>query len=424
VSNQKIIYILGIFAVIFWSSCSKSDDTVGLEVQPEHNRLNINTFNIQNFRTYTSMGGALQTNRENCCVLLGSLNNTDFGKTSAFFDAQYVLSTIAPDFGTNPKLIQSTLFLSIANSIGSLSSTLNYKIYKSNLDVDADALYASDKDMSSYMGELITDTSITVEISQKSLQIHLDKIMSDGKKWGQGILEANATTLSSNASFLKSFKGLYFTVDTNFYEKGVLYKYDLNSKNSYIQLKYSFTNKDGNLDTNVFKLEFNKETGRFNTYVNNPTKDILGEKEQSNIYISGLAGVQGNISLSSLLSWRDSAKIIIYKAELIAKANTVDGFSMPEKLLLRVNTSDTTVQYIDDYRMGKNINYDGSYHSKDTAYHWIVTRHIQRFINNEQNDSLIVIYPDDITKTNLNRVILENDLNKNPIRLRITYSKI
>ena len=370
------------------------------------------------------MGGALQTNRENCCVLLGSLNNTDFGKTSAFFDAQYVLSTIAPDFGTNPKLIQSTLFLSIANSIGSLSSTLNYKIYKSNLDVDADALYASDKDMSSYMGELITDTSITVEISQKSLQIHLDKIMSDGKKWGQGILEANATTLSSNASFLKSFKGLYFTVDTNFYEKGVLYKYDLNSKNSYIQLKYSFTNKDGNLDTNVFKLEFNKETGRFNTYVNNPTKDILGEKEQSNIYISGLAGVQGNISLSSLLSWRDSAKIIIYKAELIAKANTVDGFSMPEKLLLRVNTSDTTVQYIDDYRMGKNINYDGSYHSKDTAYHWIVTRHIQRFINNEQNDSLIVIYPDDITKTNLNRVILENDLNKNPIRLRITYSKI
>ena len=425
-SNQRIIYLLGVFTVIFFGSCTKGDDTVGLEVQPEQNRLNINTLNIKAFQTYTSMGEALQTNRENRYVLLGSLNNIDFGKTTAFADVQYVLSTIAPDFGTDPKLIASTLFLSIANSLGNSSATLNYKIYKSNLDIDVDALYASDKDMNPYIGELISDTSITAESNQKSLQIHLDKIMSDGKKWGQDILESDVTTLSTNENFLKRFNGLYFTIDTNFSEEGALYKYDLNSENSYIQLEYSFTNKDGDLDTNVFKLQFNKETGRFNTYTNNPKpiKDILGKKGQSNIYISGLAGVKGNISLSSLLSWRDSAKIVIYKAELIAKAKSVEGFNIPDKLLLRVNTSDTSVRYVDDYLQGKNTNYDGSYCSKDKAYHWIVTRHIQRFINNEQNDSLIMIYPDDVTKTNLNRVILQNDLNKNPIHLRITYSKI
>jgi len=423
--SNRIIYLLGIFSVLLLLSCAKEDNTVGFEVQPEQSRLKIKTLNIQDFQTFTSTGGASETSRGTQYILLGSINDTYFGKTTAFANVQYILSTIKPDFGTDPKLISSNLSLSIPKAIGKTSTSLNYQIYTSKFDINADVFYASNKDMTSYIGELIADTSFTTSNNQQYLQIHLDKVMGNGKKWGQNILDADATTLNSNENFIKSFKGLYLTVDTNFSEKGLIWKCDLNSQNSYIELEYSFTNTEGDIDTNTFKLQFNNKTGRFNTYINNPEpiKNILEKTGEENIYISGLAGVQGNISLSSLLNWRDSTKIVIYKAELIAKAKIVDGFDMPDKLILGINSSDT-IRYIDDYRMGENTNYDGSYHSKDTAYHWVVTRHIQRFINNEQNDSLIVIYPNDTTKTQLSRVILLNNLSKNAIRLRITYSKI
>jgi len=425
VNNQRFFYLLSILGIVFLLSCNKEDKTVGLEVQPEQNRLKINTLNIQNFQTYTSGGFALETSRGTPYLLLGSINDTHFGKTTAFADVQYILSTVKPNFGTDPKLISTTLFLSIPSYYGNISTALKYQIYTSKLDVDADASYMSNKDMSSYIGELIADTNITVNSNQKILQIHLDKTMSDGKKWGQNILEADATTLSSNGNFKKIFKGLYLSVDTNFSEQGLIWKCNLNSKDSYIKIEYSFTNDEGNVDTTIFNLQFNNKTGRFNTYTNNPNplKTILGKTGENKIYISGLAGVQGNISLSSLLAWRDSAKIVIYKAELIAKAEAINSFNMPEKLLLRVNKSDTSIHYVDDYRGGANTNYDGTYHAKDTAYHWVLTRHIQRFINNEQNDSLIMIYPEDTTKTKLDRVLLFNG-SDNAIRLRITYSKI
>ena len=411
--------------MLLWS-CAKDDKTIGFKVQPEQNKLNIKTINIENIRTYTSKGKPLYTNRENQYALLGSINDTYFGKTTAAIDAQYFLSTLNPKFGTNPKLISSTLFIAIPHFLGNINTSLRYKIYQSNFTMDKDALYPSNQDMTSYLGELIADTSITADDNKEVLQILLDKTMTSGNKWGQDILTADASSLSSNDKFTKVFKGLYLTVDTNFSDKGLIWKCDFNSEHSYIQIQYSFTNEEGDLDTNIFKLQFNKETGRFNTYTNNlaPIKDILGKVENDNIYISGLATSQGNISLSSLLSWRDSAKIVIYKAELIAKASKVEGFSMPAKLLLAVNTSDTIVRYVDDYRQGENTNYDGSFHDNDTAYYWVITRHIQRFINQEQNDSLLIIYPEDKRKTNLERVILQNRLNKKEIRLRITYSKI
>ena len=398
-------------------SCEKKDEQAGLEIQPDENRLKIAHINLNTFTTFTDKSESEKTSKKNSTILLGNIYDEIFGRSTAFMIAQYRLSTDNVDFGANAQIISTNMYLDISGQEGDSSQSVHYLFYESKFDIDADSAYSSDFDMSTYVGDLVADTTFSASTFD-IMTIPLSNTL------GQKILDASSTTLLNNDNFLKEFKGLYFTTDTNQTDHGIIWKYDFNSASSYILLEYAFDDAKGNRDTNTFKLQFNEFSGRFNQFFHNraPLSDILGKPKQE-VYISGMANTKAHISLSPVLSWRDSSKVMIYKAELLVKAKPSSIFSVPNSLLMEIDNSNDDIQFVDDYLPNSANNYGGKYNSETQTYSMVITRHIQNLINNNHNDSLLWIYPY-AQITNPNRVILLNGEDNENFTLKITYSKL
>ena len=407
-------------------SCDKSEESAGLIIQPDNNRLSTYYVSLDKFTTYSSPSGPVTTSKNNSSVLLGSISDDVFGRTSAFFVSQYRLSSDNVDFGDNPTLISAKMFLDNGGFEGDATTDLNFKIYESKFTI-ADTSYSSyDTDfLSTQIGDLVADVNF---LADPDSLLNTTEILLE-PSFGQKILDTEYdSTLFNNDNFLLTYQGLYFTVDTNQVGPGLIWKYDFNSDLSYILLEYESTNTEGELETNTFKLQFNDECNRFNQYFNNNSPLDANWKQKDKVYISGTAGTKGHISLSPIINWRDSSNIMIYKAELILKSQASDIFSTPSALLLEIDDNDDDLDFIDDNDPNvASDNSDGKHYTDDPEYgdHYkmIMTRHIQNLINKNHNDSLLWITPY-ASKTNPNRVILLNAEHHDNITLKITSSKI
>lgn len=396
-------------------SCEKKVEQAGLEIQPDENRLHIVNYNLSAFSTYTSPSNSVSSSKNNSLILLGSINDAIFGRTSAFFVSQYRLSSDHVNFGTNAQIISATAFMDIDGIEGDSAQNIHFLVYESNFEIKSDSAYDSKTDLGN-IGDLVADYTVTPD----SFNIMALPLLN---AFGQKILSTDSTNLVDNDAFASVFKGLYFTVDSNDVGPGSIYKYNFNSASSYIELQY--TNDDDTLN-HSFKLQFNESCGRFNLFFNNyaPLTSEFG-LTSSKIYLSGTAGTRGHINLSPVLSFRDSSKMMIYKAELLIKAMEVSPFTAPTRILLEVDDNDDEVlKLVDDYVIGVASNYGGYYNSDSLTYSMVITRHVQNLINGNQNDSLLWINPY-AQITNPNRIILLNgENNQDDITLRITYSKI
>ncbi len=422
--QKKIFFIILASLSFALLSCNKKDEQAGLEIQPDQNRLKISYIQLENFTSFSAKSEAVKTNLANSFVLLGALNDNIFGKTSAFFVSQYRLSSDNVSFGINPQINSIQAFLDISEHEGDSTQSLHYQIYESNFNIEAstDTSYLSDTDLDSYKGDLIGDSEQTLD-STSVLKIPLEN------SFGQKILDTDSNNLIDNDKFLEVYKGLYFTVDTNQTSTNLIWKFNFNSAKSYIEIAYNHTDTTGGLNTiitDTFKLQFNDKCGRFNQYFNNTTPlEPVFNQNMNKAYVAGTAGPQGHISLSPILTWRDSSKIMIYKAELIISAKEASpDISIPTKLLLKIDdNSDESLRFVDDYLVSSADNYDGTYDEETKSYHMILTRHIQNLINKNQNDSLLWIAPSG-NLTNPYRVILLNGEDEKKITLKMTYSKL
>jgi len=400
-------------------SCDKKDEQAGLEIQPDENRLKIAYLDLDNFTSYTVAPAPVKTSKRNTSILLGSINDNVFGRTTASFISQYRLSSDNVKFGKNPKIISIKAYLDVVGIEGDSTLPVNYKFYESKFNIDSTGIYKSNIDLSASIGDLVADTTF-VTASNSLIEIPLLKA------FGQKILDADTLDLKDNDAFLKVFKGLYFTVDTNSIGDGVIWKFNFNSTQSYIELKYRNRDDTGQTTgTDDFKLQFNEKCERFNQYINNTTPlNPIFKQNKDKCYISGVGGTKAHLSLSPVLSWRDSSKIMIYKAELIVKAKPSGKISIPTKLILEIDDSnDDSLTFVDDYLTTSTGNYNGTYDSDEETYNMIITRHIQNLINNNHNDSLLWITPR-ADLTNPYRVILLNGADSEKIKLKITYSKL
>ena len=401
-------------------SCDKKEEQAGLEIQPDENRLKIAYLDLAAFVSFTVPPSAVKTSKKNTSILLGSVKDDIFGRTTASFISQYRLSTDNVKFGDNPEIISIVAHFDVVGIEGDATLPVNYKFYESNFNIDSTSTYESNIDLSvDDIGLLVADTSF-VAASNDSI------IVSLSNAFGQKILDTDTLDMKDNDAFLKVFKGLYFTVDTNTIGDGVIWKFNFNSTQSYIELKYQNLDDNGNpTDTNTFKLQFNEKCERFNTYINNTSPlDVILNQSHNECYVSGTGGTRGHLSLSPVLAWRDSAKIMIYKAELIVKAKSSGNISIPKKLILEIDdANDDSLTFVDDYLTTASGNYDGTYDSDEETYNMIITRHIQNLVNNNHNDSLLWITPS-ADLTNPYRVILLNGKDDEKIKLKITYSKL
>ena len=258
--------------IAFLFSC-KEPDTIGLEVQPVNDQLNVVFSDTTTIVAYTVAEDSVRTD-ETIYNLLGSYKDPVFGTSSASFLAQVRLAANGFPFGTTP-VNPDSLILSLAYSgyYGDIRVPQTVNVYEMDNTVYKDSAYYSNLKVSVKPNQIAS-----LYFTPKPY----DSVMVDGVKYAPHLrikcsmnfatqlLQGTSTDYTDNSTFLKFCKGLYITtvpVTSNdshlpYVNNGAIIYFNLLSSLSKLTLYYHHSSP---LDTLKCNFIFNEYSARINT---------------------------------------------------------------------------------------------------------------------------------------------------------------
>lgn len=429
------LYFLGaVFLFVFFAACEKPSE-VGLEIQPPGDKLDVVYCDTISLVTYTVLEDSIRTD-ETSSNLLGCYNDPVFGKNTAGFYTQIMLSSNAPTFGSSPVVDSLILSLRYKGYYGDTLTPQSVKVFEISDDIYKDSSYYSNREIN-ITGELLgsktfyplpTDSVyVGGDTLPAQLRIHLNST------WLQDIWNTSGSPqLANNAGFLEYFKGLYVTgMPIN--GTGCIMSFDLLSYLSNVILYYH--NSDNDSLEYVFVIDEN--SARFNHFNHSKylyadpylRSEIYGDtaKGDSILYIQGMAGLKIRIQYPYLKDLVKNGRVAINKADLIIPVDdndaTLEDFAPPEKLVL-IEEKDGNIRFLLDQYEGSAY-YGGTYDATNKQYKFNIARHVQQVIDGIKENlglSLVVYTTDRPNKAN--RVVINGSKRTEKLRLLVTYTKL
>ncbi len=421
--NSKLALGFSLLAVLFFS-CQKDPTTLGLDLQPDSDKINGISLDTSTIKAYFVREDSLSTD-ERTYALLGSYTDPLFGRSDAAFMTQIRLSTSNVSFGTAPFADSIVLYVNYRSYYGDTNTTQTISVYEMDKDLYIDSSYYSNLNPSQYIlnNTLLATKSYNPKPSGEPLAIKLDSSLANK------FFAATSTNLSTNEEFIKFFKGLYIKTDSISSGGAIIY-YDLLSINSKITMYYH-----ANSDTTSLKFDFpiNSNCARVNLFKHNYSTVVpslstsIGDSLSSDtlLYLQGMSGLMAKIKIPYLSTLKDSATIAIVKAELIIPVeNYFDAtmYKTPAKLLLVSYNSSGTYDFLLDYFVGSSY-FGGSYNESDKTYRFNISRYAQQLVDQTRTDFGLALFVSD-NRVSANRLIVKGPkCVNNGMRLSITYLK-
>ncbi|MCX6270700.1 MAG: DUF4270 domain-containing protein [Bacteroidetes bacterium] len=435
ISGRLTAYVLLVLLAPLFFSCEKDPDSIGLEVTPVQDQLFVNvidTFTVQAcsyledsaITSYTSLN------------LVGSQHDPVFGKTTCGFYTQVLLSSVNPDFGTNPVLDSLVLMLAYNGYYGDTNTLMTLKVYELEGNLYTDSTYYSNRvipntgieyaRMNFYphpTDSVLVDTTMVAPF----LRINLSRSHRD---LGTKILTSATANLATNEAFVTYLKGLYITASPVSYSGAILY-FNLLSSNTKMRLYYH----DAGNDSLFYDLVINENCLRFNhfdhygySYANQAFRQQVIYKDSALgndlLYVQGMAGVKVKLKFPTLKNWVKNQKIAINEAQLILPAyeSTIE-LTPPSSLLAAKIEEDGTLSNLPDEAGGTSY-FGGSYLSGTKEYRFRVTQYIQNILKESYVDYGMLLKPAGAS-VRANRILLAGPRHSaRPLRLRVVYSYI
>ena len=314
--------IIGLIAV----SCS-DPNTIGLEVQPTSDNIIIGSANFESFNSETESEDSLRTD-EPINLILGEINDLDFGVNSSTFYTQILLTENNTDLGANPIVDSVILSYTYLGYYGDFEEFTNLEVNQISEDIYKDSLYYSNS------FEIVIGNMYNVDafnLSDNSEDPFLRVKLKD--EFGQDILNLGADILTDNEAFLQEFKGISVLANAG---NTMLY---LNPDGTNSHLKIFYHNDESSSDTLVLDFELGGDAARINLF--NKKDDNSITEDDSRIYIQSMAGYKIKISINNT----DSIKSLLDRKVINKVTMSFDvedgsqlGYEAHEKLVLvRVN---------------------------------------------------------------------------------------
>jgi len=445
-NNKLKIFCLSILSIIIISACNEEPNEIGLSLQPENEKYDIEINDTSTITSYSLIEDSVRTD-ETSKSLLGSFYDPVFGKTTAGFYTQFHLSSLGINFGDEPVLDSIVLSLAYAGYFGDTTTTQTLKVYEVTEDINYDTSYYSNNVLQYDQNNPIANInfqprpndSVLIDTIKypPQLNINLSNISPD---FGNKILNASEDELTTNEKFNELLKGIYLCTDpVDVIGEGAILSFSLVSQYSKITLYYS------NSENDSLKYTFNIDSycGRFNNFNHNNYEDASQEFKNQVIehdtilgdnifYLQPLGGVKAKISFPFIKNWSESKNIVINKAQLVFHVNeedlSINNYTPPAKLLLVKINDEGKYQSISDQSEGDSY-YGGEYNSTDKEYSFTITRHIQSILNNNEinNDLYLLISGSSV---NANRVLINGSIPISPaqasdaLQLKLFYTKL
>lgn len=444
--KSKLSFVLPSLVILFLTvlviySCKKDPYQVGLDLLPPSDTLKIKSTDTCTVTAYTERVDSIATS--NCSALmLGSLADPVFGKTTVSLYTQFQPSSVAVDFGTAPVADSLILMLFYSGYYGDTTTWQKIRVYEVEQDMHLDSGYFSNRQMQVYP-TLLAEMSFqprpkdSVKVNgtmyAAHLRINLNKLTN---YFSNKLLYGPPSVYSTAAMFSTFMKGLYIESEA-LNSGGAFVNFDLSTGASKMELffhnqvtdslNYSYLLNSScarflHIDHNRY---FDAEQGLKQQMLNRDT--LLGKNM---LYLQGLGGTRIRFRMPYMMNFAKNRKIAINDALLMFNNASSDTTIKPPPQLICIRDSSGLIGSVIDE--GEGSAYFGGIYNKTTAsYYFRLTRHIQKLITGYYsinrdlcimvNDPLTnVIYPNRITINGYKPLI--PGANPSRFRLLITYT--
>lgn len=395
-----------LFCVSLFMLFSCTDpQTIGLEVQPESDKITLTSFDDNNpFTLQTKIVDSVRAD-ERLRAILGYYESVDFLDAKASFSTHLRLTENSVDFGQNPKLDSAIISLAYSGYYGDTSIAMSIQVEQLSEDIYLDSNYYSNETVSSLpFSEPLEYTFLprpnTLQynsgdtIGQRSLFIKANQL-------GQLILDAGSDNLVDNESFISYLKGIKFLVDPNQSSSSLLY-FNLIDGASKVTIYYN--------DSLSYDLIFSAAAARINHF-----------EMEDNFMINDLFGVQSMAGLELHLTFNNLADL---RKRLTNKAINQTLVSFDSQNSTDLNPSHSTLSLV---RLDSNQNklilddfleeghFGGSL--ENDKYTFNISKYMLGLISGEYTDSTLVLVP---TGESVNA--FRTEINQN-IKVNIIYTE-
>lgn len=415
--NKYRIFI--ILSVILFQ-CQKDPSDLGLDLQPQNDRINGSTIDSSTIVAFIKREDSLSTD-ERSYALLGSCVDPVFGRSDAGFLTQIRPSSSNVSFGSNPQGDSIVLFLDYRSYYGDTLTQQNISVYEITSNLYSDSIYYSNLNINNYspVSILTSPLSYFPQPNDTVLRIKLNDELA------QRITNTDLSNLASPEAFTDFFKGLYLKTDTVLSNGAIIY-FDLLSSRSKVTLYY----KNDASDSLKFDFLINSSCARVNLFNHNYTLSSITSlndslNQDSLLYLQAMAGLMAKIKFPYVSEFKDSVNLAVVKAELIIPLDnsdlTVSTFKQPAKLLLVAYNSSGSYEFVPDYFLGENY-FGGIFNETDKTYRFNISRYIQQLMDKTRTDyGLGLIVADN--RVSANRIVIKSPSHTNGMKLSVTYLK-
>jgi len=389
------------------ASCT-DPNTIGLEVQPTSDNIIISDTSSFNWQTtQTDSEDSLRTD-EALNLILGGIDDSQFGLNNAGFYTQILLTENNTDLGTNPIVDSVVMSYTYSGYYGDLENFTSLDVLILQEDIYKDSVYYSNSYQIPLPGGMSYVESFSVsEVGSESPSLTIR--LSDS--FGQEILDLQNEGLKDNETFLENFKGISVIASA---QNTMLY---LNPTGSNSFLKIYYHNDESGTDTLSLDFSLGGDAARINLFNNKPLLNL--PEFSGKLYIQSMAGYKAKI----LINNTDSIKAILEGKSINKVTMSFDvpedsqnDYAAHEKLfLVRVNNEGNNI-FLTDYTIEGETHFGGRL--EDNKYEFNITRYFYQLLNNDAytNDLYLLAAG---AAVNANRTILNKD-----IKLTIHYSEL
>lgn len=398
------ILSLGFLISLISVSCT-DPNTIGLEVQPTSDNITISSASFEGLDYTIESEDSVKTD-ELSNLLLGEIDDADFGLNKAAFITQILLKENNTDLGTNPIVDSVILSYDYSGYYGNLEEFSNIVVNGIQEEIFIDSIYFSNSvEIVTSNIDHVDSFSLLDSAEESSLRIRLKN------NFGQEILNLGTDLLIDNQTFLANFNGISVIA----YAPNTMLYLNPNGSNSYLKVYYH--NDEVGEDTLSLDFELGGEAARFNLF-NQKLLSNLNQVEE-NIYIQSMAGYKAKIAINNI----DSLKSIL-EGKIINKVTLsfdIEDFSQSEYkahdvlYLSRLKNDGSYAKTITNATIDVDI-FSGDL--QEDKYEFNITRYFYQLLNNNSYTNFLYLLPSGAA-VNANRTILDKD-----IILTIHYSQL
>ena len=404
--NSIIIVFLSVFISLV-PGCSNEDDIIGKDIiDSDLYGVSSISFPSENYNILSYSIKEDSISARGNYSLLGVLNDPYFGESRASFYMQVLLPSnnieINPLDGTDFSL---ELSLPYHDSYGDSLFNLETAVYEldeniGQLDTITEVFSTQSFNINPYpLGSKIfnvNEISDSIIWGEETVSPRLIIDLSEGPLVNS-IINAD---LTSNETFIESFKGLYINSNESD-ENGCIVYFNTGGPNCFLRLSYT----DVNLENQVIDFPVGGSSNRFNyfehDYSNSSVNEFIetGEPLDSLIYLQSMGGICAEINLDFLENFSDSGYVVSNAVLNIPTYTDITNelFNPPGYLVLTdYNNEDVAIEGV----------VGGIYNASDEKYTFILTNHIQKIISDNHN-SILRLYIGG-KNSNAERLLIDN----------------